>query len=100
MWHLFRSGGESNSDTTLADRYSPIKGRETGDAGNIPDKRKGFSNEEESTGELAAADGNGPCSAHASVRIFSGLWLNFVEEHVAHAWRLDWTLSGKGRVAN
>jgi hypothetical protein len=61
---------------------------------------KGCTNEEEYVIELAVADGNGPCSAHTSVRIFAGLWLNFIQKYVAHAWRLVGTLSSKGRVSD
>ena len=62
-------------------------------------KQKGFSNEEESIIELAAADGIWPCSACASERVFTRLWLNFSEERGPHERRPTWALFGKGRMA-
>jgi hypothetical protein len=58
--------------------------------------REGSTNEEEFAFELAAADGNKPCSSNPSISLFPRLWLNFVKEYVAHAWWHDRTLFAKG----
>jgi hypothetical protein len=63
-------------------------------------QEKGFLNDKKHIHALADANGILPGFSFASERIFTRLWLNLGEKHVAHAWRLIRTLFTKGRVSD